>query len=186
MIALPSVEVVTPAAKLPVSYPECKDHLRLDDDYDRDLVVGLIEAATAHAEGELQRSLVARTLRATAADPARYMDLCVPLPLGPVLSVVSVNGDDGANGVEVVRHGTAHLARFPADSPYLGDEVRITYRAGYGEGAADVPADLRLAIRQHVTDLYQLRGATTDRPRTALANAMARIYARNRAGGQIA
>ena len=184
---LPSVEVITPPAATPVSYPEAKDHLRLDDDHERGTVVAMIAAATEYAEGQLQRSLIKRTLRATVlADIAAYPYRCVPLPRGPVLDLVSIDGEAAGHGVTVARHGTTYLAQFPGgyEQPDVGGTI-ITYHAGYGDEPTDVPADLRLAIKMHVAHLYRFREITSDRPQNHVAHGLDAIYARHRAGGPL-
>ena len=186
MPVVPTIEVVTPPATMPVSYSDIRDHCRLDDDDERAYVETLIAAATAYAEDATQRSLIKPTLRATASDPATYFDDAVPLPRGPVSSIVSVNGDDSYDDVELRRHGTTYLAKFQSNATGVsGDDVVVTYYAGFGEASTDVPADIRHAIKLHVADLYRRREATSDRPTYAVANGLDAIYSRHRSGGPL-
>lgn len=143
-----------PAAE-PVSRAEAKAYLRLDDDTEDALVDTLITAARLHVEGTTARAMMAQSWRLVRdAWPA---DGAVALPVGPLLSLTAVNvyDEDG------VPHEIA-LDQFEIDAatprlllptelegmPALRRRqgIEIDYVAGYGETAANVPADLRQAV----------------------------------------
>ena len=107
-----SLRVVTPPAKEPVSLADAKAHLRIDHDDDDALIPGYIAVARDRAEMFLNRALITRTLRYTAApsppispvsgnffNPAlvvlplgwpQFMQQPIQLPMSPVQSIASV------------------------------------------------------------------------------------------------
>jgi len=182
-----ATEVVTPPAVTPISFDEAAEHLRLDGEGERATVELFIASAVAHAEGEMQRSLIKRTLRAISdlGRPKRHprpIHVEWGLPMGPVSSIVSVDGDDTVP-TQLIRHAGREFARLPDDYDYANDDLRIVYHAGYGDQPADVPADIRLALLMHVAHLFRHREAATERPQHAVAHGLEAIYARHRVGG---
>lgn len=169
-----------------VSLAEAKAHLRVDHDDDDALIEGLIRAATEHLDGWtgiLGRCLVDQTWR---QDFDRFVrDLC--LPLGPVISIVSVTWRNPAGALATVPPssydlrtdaGGRSLVRFDNDFTFPGPlhesrAVAVTYRAGYEtipaqEGPPIVPAKvtvpepLRVAILLLAGHWYQNREAVGD------------------------
>lgn len=127
--------LVTPPAILPVSLAEAKLHLRVEPDVTLEdtLITGLIGAATSYLDGWtgiLGRCLVEQTIRQDFDGFAS----CLPLPLGPVIEIVSVTV--GGNLVDASDYAVltdaggrsrveiAHIASGPGP-------VSVTYKAGY-------------------------------------------------------
>lgn len=161
----------TPAA-IPVSYAQAAAHLRLYDDTDRDYVLDLIAAAVEYAETALESSLVTRTITATwfATDADLW------LPRGPVQSITTVVGlgNRAVAGCAVEGYGTADLLVAPSNG--YQPPLTAVYQAGYGDNAADVPADIRLAIRQHVYSLYENRQPSSDLDQMPVPGNLADFY----------
>lgn len=149
-------DVITPPTGLAVAYAIAKHHLRIDGNDERDYVISLIEAATAHAEEALATSLLPRRIAATFYDN----EFC-DLPRGPVSAIVSVvdaNGDAvPADGWRWERKGNADCIRFLRS---VTRPITVTYDAGYTNAAA-IPADIRQAILCHVGTLYEFRESVT-------------------------
>lgn len=155
-------------AEEPVALAEAKAFLRLDDDAEDALVATLIAAARLHIEGTTARAMLAQTWRLVLdAWPAGRE---VPLPVGPALSLVAVTAydDDGeAHALELTQfelETSAPRLLLPpevAGMPVLQDRhgIEIDYVAGYGESAADVPADLRQALLALVAYWFEQRDA---------------------------
>lgn len=159
---------LTPPAALPVSLLEAKAFLRVDGSDDDTLISSLIAAAVASLDGErgdLGRCLVSQTWRLDLDAFPRRMAIEIPLP--PMIEVVSVayTASDGAavtmptDDFTVVGAGSYGFARIAPTSGLwpVGTAVTVTFRAGFGEVAADVPADLRGAILARVATAYSVR-----------------------------
>lgn len=148
--------ITTAPTGLAVAYAIAKHHLRIDDNEERDYVISLIEAATAHAEEALATSLLPRRIAATFYD-GEFCDL----PRGPVSAIVSVvdaNGDAvPSDAWRWERKGNSDCIRLlrTATRP-----LTVTYDAGYANAAA-IPADIRQAILCHVGTLYDHRASVT-------------------------
>jgi uncharacterized phiE125 gp8 family phage protein len=129
----------------------------------------LIEAAEKHLERELGRALLTQTRTA-------YFDCLscrgLELPIAPVQSVTSITYVD-VDQAEQTLPATDYFVRivdgvarivpatgktWPATA-YIDGAVKVVFIAGYGE-AADVPADLKQAIKMLAAHLYENREAT--------------------------
>lgn len=168
---MPRLVRVTPPAVTPVSLVEAKAHLRVDHSDDDALITALIEAATGHLDGWtgiLGRALINQTWRVDV--PAWGYPL--RLPLGPVQSVTSVaywdvNNTDAVFAAERYSLHTDALGaaiHLNSGSSWPSvysrqDAIRVTFVAGYGLAAADVPAPIRQAILLLVGHWYANREA---------------------------
>ncbi|MEF2551994.1 head-tail connector protein [Aurantimonas sp. A2-1-M11] len=173
MISRPPVLITAPAA-LPVALVEAKKHLRVDHDDEDNLITAYIEAATAHLDGYsgvLGRALINQGWRQDFDGFCRILRL--PLPN---VSAAAVTYDDASGAEQTVDSGTFrilsdHLSAYVAASldtvwPSArvdAGSVRVTFTAGYGEAAEDVPAPIRSAILLMIGDLYENRATVSER-----------------------
>ena len=134
-----------------------------------DLVNIWIPAAVAAFEESAGRSLITRTYRLTV-EAASEIRLLRP-PLLAVASVV-VTLEDGTAETLVVNTDytlSTVLAAWPLitidDLASTAETVAVTYTAGYGASAADVPADFRAALLCHIQAAYGRRPFTVDERR---------------------
>lgn len=166
-------------AGLPVTDAQISDHLRIIGPDEITRAEPIVEAATAELEAYCGLALLVQTITATTA---RWPGQTIALPVGPLVDggpvTVAQRETDGSltpvlSGwwIEGGRYPRLH---FPDTIP-TGPLV-ITYRAGFGTGPGDVPADLRLAVCDQALRLYDMRGAENG-PAT-LSPAAARIAAR--------
>lgn len=167
---LAPVRTVAPAS-MPVSLAEAKAHLRVDHDDQDDLITAQIKAASAYLDGYsgiLGRALVTQTWR---QDFATFADR-LPLPVSPVIAIVSISYFDVSNVQQTLDAGVYDLfaeARGAYVSLQPGqvwpatfnraDAVSITFTAGFG-AATDVPEPIRQAILLIVQRLFD--GADTE------------------------
>lgn len=174
--------LVTPPAILPVSLAEAKLHLRIDPDLTLEdtLVTGLIAGATGYLDGWtgiLGRCLVEQTIR----QDFDALAPCLPLPLGPVMEIVSVGYTD-ANGDTAtvdpasysVKTDGGGRSRVEFDGVSASGAASVTYKAGYAtipEVPADgetpaipaqstVPEAIKIAIKLFVGAWYENREET--------------------------
>ena len=171
-----------PPALEPVSLAEAKTYLRVDHGDEDSLISSMITAARRFAEDYTRSALIAQqwSLALDKAPAGRF----ITLPRGPVMSVVSiVTVDDNdistpfdlGQVVLSLRDGKVHLkdtASWPT-STRVTDGITITWQAGYGASASDVPAPIRQAILQLVAQMYQDRsvlpaGAVATHPTVSL------------------
>lgn len=158
------MELLTKPAVDVVDLGRLKAHLRIDGD-DHDLTLGAaLETAIAlldGPEGELGRALVNQTWQQVLALPP-FGGPLVELELSPVSSIVSVErrGDDGEwaaipeadyDLVEVGGRFYVAASAWPRTSP-----TRVTYVAGYGGAAEDVPAPIRSAITLLAAHFFEM------------------------------
>lgn len=161
---------LSPPAVLPVSVAELKAQMRVDHSDDDAFIGTLLDAAIDMVDGtgKLGRAMVTQTW-------GQWVDQApgwVPLRVGPVQELTAVDYHD-ADGVlqsatladyEVFRDGECTLAKPKTGAAWPGaqvrpDAIRITYTAGFGDAADDVPAGLRAALKLIVAHWYEHREA---------------------------
>lgn len=155
----------------PVSVAEVKTHLRITVDDEDSYLDTLIPAARQHTEEYLSRALITQTW-------ALYLDRFawpyVELPRPPLQSVGSVKyvDDDGITQTVAASEYTVDTDSEPGRvfESYDGEwpshrtvekAVTITYDAGYGANASDVPQTIRHAILLLVGHMYENREASS-------------------------
>ena len=165
---------ITDATVEPLTLDQAKRHLRedLEDAGNDEDIAGLITSARMAAEDRLQRALIQSTWMTTMdAFPAG----AVELQKGRALSVTSVQYIDEDGALQTFSDWQADLNSEPARiTPTYGlswpatrcepGAVRVTYKAGYGTAAADVPAPIVSWIKLAMTDLYEQRARSAERP----------------------
>jgi uncharacterized phiE125 gp8 family phage protein len=151
----------------PVSVPEMRAHLRLDDVCEDELIAALVTAARLLVEASSRRILVEQRWRMRLDRwPVRRL---VMLPLSPLIAVERIRVWDGtgvaadlaADLYEADAAGDPPRVQVSALAPEPGRAsggIEIELRAGYGGTAQDVPPPLRLAIRMLVARWFEHRG----------------------------
>lgn len=168
---LTPVRTVAPAVT-PVSVAEAKANSRVDTSDDDTLIGVLIDAAVAHLDGyagTLGRALVQQTWR---QDVAAFIDP-LRLPVGNVMAISSITYYDSSNALQTLSTDV-YTAMSDERGSYVTlkpdqswpsvysrpDAVRVTWTAGYGANASDVPAAIRQAILLMVSSWYENRETT--------------------------
>jgi len=161
--------LLAPPLVEPVSLAEIKAHARIESSSDDALLESLLTAARQWCEAYLRRALISQTwcLYLTGVPRGKR----IVLPRGPLLAVTKIEFFDdedvaslweaahyyvnvaSAQGEVVLRTG----ASWPSPTRCTNGIV-ITYVAGYGEAASDVPEVIRLAIKQLALHWYEHRG----------------------------
>jgi len=163
----------TPPAIEPVTLAEAKAHLRVDSSDEDTLIGGLVAAAVSHLDGQgvLGRAMITQSW----ATWVRNSPSVVTLPVGPFQSLTSVEYYDSENALQtsdVANYEVRLAGDFVTVQPKSGfawpgaysrpDAIKITYAAGYGDAAADVPQSIRQAILLLVGHWYENREAVTE------------------------
>jgi uncharacterized phiE125 gp8 family phage protein len=161
------VQTAAPSVK-PVSLADMKAQTRVDFADDDTLLQSMIDAAVSYLDGHggiLGRALVQQTWR---QDFSAFNDV-LRLPLGNLIAVSSVQYYDTTNA-------SLYGSFTDEAGPYIGlltgqswpstysrdDAVQVTWTAGYGANASDVPAAIRHAIILLASHWYQNREAVNE------------------------
>ena len=154
----------------PVTLPEMKSHLRVDDAGEDSLIEGLNQAATNWVEEYTSRQLVDATWKLTLERFPIFDELLLPRP--PVNAITSITyhtsdgntlvmpaGDyvlDNSDDYGPHRLYLAEGADWPAEALRRAAGVEILYTAGYG-GADTVPNQFKSGIKMVTGSLYENR-----------------------------
>lgn len=168
-----ALKLKTAPALTPISVAEAKAHLRVSSTDEDALIEGLVNAAVAYLDGPsgiLGRCLVSQTWE-LYYDAFPTGDLRIPI--GNLIAVETVEYVDPDLAIFV----TWSSANYEVDDKSLdgwvipvdgwpdvletSNAIRVTFRAGYGTAATDVPAAIRQAMLLLVGDWYTNRNAVS-------------------------
>lgn len=153
-----------------VTWGEAKTHLRLDGDFEKDYVEGLVAAATQWLDGHT--GILGWAIMEQEYDLTYDAFPCaeIELPLGPVVDVVGVFYIDPLTGIEAAlatdqyavdkggQYGGWIVPASTWPSPMAtANAVRIRFKAGH----AACPPAIKAAILLTVSLLYTQRGDIT-------------------------
>jgi len=149
-----TAKLITPPSTEPITVEEAKIFLRIDSDEEDELLSSLISAARLYAEKYTARSFITQTWEIKTHVIANKLYL--PYPPVQRIDSITVNGEALPDN---------RYALLPEDILYVitpvyttkADGIAITYAAGYGNTAEDVPRDIRQAILITVAGLYENR-----------------------------
>ncbi len=168
-----ALRLVSGPAAMPVEINEVKAQARIDFADDDALIDGLIRAAVSHidGQGELGRAMITQTWAQHESQAPGW----VRLRMGPfqALQAVEYWDKDGVlqaasvDDFETRLHNDFVILKPKENREWptadtRQDAIKITYTAGYGDAASDVPAGIRQAILMLVTHWYENRAATTE------------------------
>jgi uncharacterized phiE125 gp8 family phage protein len=159
LIAGPAVE--------PVTLPEMRAYLRLDDGAEDDLVAALVKAARLVVEAACGRQLVEQTWRFVFDRWPGGRN--VRLPLSPLIRVERIRVFDAAGApadltpalyrAESASDPPRVVVGSAAPEPGLSSEgIHLDAAVGFGPASTDVPAPLAQAIRLLVARWFENRG----------------------------
>jgi uncharacterized phiE125 gp8 family phage protein len=152
----------------PVTLDEAKAYLRVEHDDDDDVIAALIAGARVHVEAQTRRALITqswRLIRDSWPGDGRILVLPAPLQALAAARVYRLDGSTQALDTEAfavdAAAAPAVLAFAAGALPAPGRIVagiELDVEVGYGDAPADVPEDLRQAIRALVAHWYENRG----------------------------
>lgn len=163
------LKLITPPAATPIALADAKAHLRVDFADDDASITAYLNAAVDYVDGPggfLGRALVKQTWQLTL-DAFPCANNPIELPLPPLISVAEVKNGSAVLDPSQYRVDTASEPGrvFAASSwPSLseGDQVSITFTAGYVQGAPEaeaVPFSIKAAILLLLGTLYENRAS---------------------------
>jgi uncharacterized phiE125 gp8 family phage protein len=146
----------------------CREHLRVDDDADDDLIAALRDASIEFVERYCEIRLLSTEgieWRAEGFPNNRPISLSV----SPVTAITAITWRNGSGNAVTGTPGDYRLTAKGDVSPAIagqwpsgvGGDVVIQFTAGYAEGEA--PPSLLAAVRMFLGHLYKNREAVTDR-----------------------
>lgn len=161
-----------PASAAPVSVAEVKLDQRIEHDDDDALLEALIIAATEYAREFVGKALISEEWALSLRSAGR--DGRISLPVTPVSALVSATYFDADNQAQSLNVSDFYLysgedwsyiepvnGSWPTVYDRL-DAITVTFTAGFGADAADVPSTIRQAIRLLVGHWYENRLAASD------------------------
>ena len=181
------ISVITDTTTEPLTTAYVRDYLRVDDTIDNTIIDNLIKSARILTENYTGRTLCNKTLKLSvdfvneldhdlwegmrvAPDLALKQNY-ITLPQSPVSSITHIKYYDDSDNPTTYASTKYYLdsVRVPARvvlrnrelSPTglrVANGIEITYVAGFGANATDVPEAMRLAVSQLVAYLYENRG----------------------------
>jgi len=162
------IKLITGPSVEPVSIAEVKTSARIDGtEFDTQATIA-IAAMRSQAEARLARCLITQTLELILDDfPTGEIELIMP----SVQEILTVKYIDAAGVEQTLSDTTYALGEdsiiadlywlYPAQdvawpaTQASANAVRIQFKAGYGDAAANVPQDIRLWIIAHAVQILQ-------------------------------
>ncbi len=166
----PGTPVISPPAVEPIVAADVVAHSRLPQPTPAEVtqITRIIQAAREAVEQRLWISLISQTRRDVLDDwPANnIIEISAP-PLQSITSITYLDIDGTRQTLspdvyDVVRSGFKGLVALAFDQVFpfnRGDiaSIEVTYVAGYGDAATDVPSTIQLALVQWVADRWEHR-----------------------------
>ena len=152
----------------PVSVEEVKEYARIDGSEEDNLLTSLIESSRIDIENFLGKALINRTVELTFDNWPSHVVL---LPMPPLVSITSVETTD-EDDTDTTYAATNYYIRteaipgeliikkestLPTNTERDIGGYKITYIAGYGTNPEQVPAPIRKALKEFVTEIYEKR-----------------------------
>lgn len=164
------VERITAPAVEPISLSQVRLFLRIEHNEEDTLLGMFITSAREAAETALGRSLITQSQRLYV--PCVKSTL-IALPRGPVQSIqtVAVEQEDGSTVTLDSDTYRLHTGRglLQLNSPVRIGTLAVTYVAGYGDTAEEVPSIIRQGMLNHVAAFYESRETQLPMPESVRA-----------------
>lgn len=154
----------------PVSTDEAKAHLRVLHSEDDTYIASLVKAARIFCEDHTSRAFIEQTWVATFDHICRER---IWLPRPNLMAITSVQYRDTAGTLQTwdaanweedtdAYPGMIRFTNEPEFSTDYQNPIRITYTAGFGAAASNVPEALKHAIKFIVGHWYEHRQSVVD------------------------
>lgn len=155
------LKVLEQSVHYPVTLDAVKTHLRIEQSYDDDYLLHLIETATQYVENYTNRSLLLKKVQYIGqAKQNSDGGYSLNLPGGRVQEILSIYAVfDHTHRRLIKRFYMCDEDRHPKVILYSQSDIYdVTYTCGYGDHSSQIPAPLRHAILLVIGDLYENRG----------------------------
>lgn len=163
-----SYQLITEPATEPITLSEAKAWLRVTSTAEDTLITALIKTARKQVENRTQRALITQEWQLVlTSSEFNQSDLIyigrIPLQSEPSLTVGYLTGgaytEMYAADFEVNYQANPAIIRI-INKPSVDNSinaVKITFTAGYGDTAADVPEDIKTAMKYMIGHYYENR-----------------------------
>lgn len=166
------LKLVTAPAAEPLSVSQLKTHLRIDHNDEDDDLTALIVEAREKLESDMRRAFITQTWRMSLDGWPTLDEILLPRP--PLQSVTSVvykdsegNSTTWSSSAYIVdtdsepgRIVLAYGETWPSLTLYPANPIQITFVAGYGDAADDVPGNVKRALKLLCGHWYENREGT--------------------------
>lgn len=183
-------KVTVPNTELPVLLETARAHLRADDRYDDEYLKGVILAAASNVEKQYGLALLTQTVKQYHRGFPLSPDTPLLLRITPLVSVTSIEYVDTAGDTQVwnnAEYSFGHYNQTAFITPKVGhawpgnvgnqpNAVTVTYQAGFGPKASNVPADIRSALLLMIGSMYENREDAPATLPTAAQNILLPYY----------
>jgi len=184
-------QVMQSNAELPVTLDMTRAHLRLGDDRnDEEYVIGLIRSCAAAIERQYGLALLTQTVAQYHQGFPTATDSPLLLRIAPLASITTIQYVDSAGVTQTwsnTEYGSGHYNQtgfvvpkigktWPTDVANLPNSVTVTYQAGFGSKASDIPADIRSALLLMIGRHYDNREDAPSTLPTASTNLLMPYY----------
>ena len=159
-MALYSVKTITHSKELVINLDTVKQFLRIDHDYEDEVLKILIKAATKTFESYTGKAIIKQCLQVI------YFKYDAEKLLLPVIPVIEVQKAEINNYEEVWSEIDKSVCVVENNKLYFRNFVyyknfRITYNAGIATSESEVPEDVKTAVLKNIAYLYDNRGDST-------------------------
>ena len=162
------IKIYSEPAVEPVTVSELKTYARIDSATFDTMLGGYITACRQAIEKHTGRTLISTTYELYLDEFPAYNGESV-LPYPPVQSISSIYYNQESDGVLTLlaasKYQTDLVSLYPRIIPAYDEDwpdtrdmmnaVKVTYVAGYGAAAANVPAPIKECIKAVATDLFE-------------------------------
>lgn len=167
-----SVTILEAPEEMAITLTYAKQQSRILEDWEDDLIIKHIKAATLYFENYVGRALIEQKLQ-LCFDQFPCSDFFLLQRGCPLVDVESVKFYDRDNVLQTLDTDlySYSVGTIPGKVFRLGDTwgdsdihptrpaaVEVIYTAGYGETSEDVPEDIQLAVAMLVADSFSNRG----------------------------
>lgn len=184
-------QVTGPNTELPVTLDMARAHLRNEDlRYDDDYLMGAIRAAGAIVEKQYGLALLTQTVKQYHQAFPCSPDAPLLLRIAPLINVTSIEYVDSAGDTQTwsnTEYAAGHFnqtafiipktnSTWPSGLANIPNAVTITYTAGFGPKASNIPHDIRSALLLAIGALYENREDSPSTLTTAAENILMPYY----------
>ena len=140
---------------LPIELQTAKRYLKIDHDYDDELLKMFISAVGCKCETYTGLSLLSRKWHAQYNEAYNEQ---LSIPVRPIQHIDKIEAYAAGTSKEISPKFfslNGNVVKFIV-APPLGN-IHIYFTAGFGESSQDIPADLSLIMLEHLAELYENR-----------------------------
>lgn len=152
-----TISVSSDNSVLPISVAEFKTYAKIDTTADDTLIEEIIKAVKVKGEGWTRLTWFNRTYIAFWEQHARQVDL----PYGPHTAVTTVERYHHDGTYETLVENTDYFVTGQGFKTITflswGYGLRVTFTAGYGASASNLPSEIKLAVYKACLSAYEDR-----------------------------